>query len=60
MKLILAENIRGLGSTGDEVKVRDSKLGNDSPVLTFTRDEWVAFLDGASKGEFAIREHASV
>ena len=28
MKLILAENIRGLGSTGDEVKVRDGYARN--------------------------------
>lgn len=33
------------------VAVRDSKDAR-SPVLSFTRPEWVAFLDGMSKGEF--------
>jgi len=32
--------------------VRDSKLGDDSPVLKFTRPEWEAFLAGARDGEF--------
>jgi hypothetical protein len=31
-------------------------LGNsrfvDGPFLSYTRDEWAAFLDGAKKGEF--------
>lgn len=35
-----------------EVHVRDSKLGADSAVLTFTRLEWAAFLDGVRAGEF--------
>jgi hypothetical protein len=34
------------------VKVRDSKDAGNGPVLTFTRAEWSAFLDGARKGEF--------
>ena len=33
------------------VAVRDSKDAQ-SPVLTFTRREWTAFLDGMGKGEF--------
>jgi hypothetical protein len=36
----------------DTVGVRDSKLGNGSPVLTFTRREIAAFLKGAQAGEF--------
>lgn len=36
------------------ILVRDSKLGDASPVLMFTLDEWAAFLDGASKGEFDL------
>lgn len=32
--------------------LRDSKLGDDSPVLKFTRSEWQAFLDGVRDGEF--------
>jgi hypothetical protein len=31
--------------------MRDSKDPN-SPVLTFTHQEWAAFLDGAKRGEF--------
>lgn len=26
--------------------VRDSKLGDDSPILVFTRGDFTAFLDG--------------
>lgn len=37
-------------------QVRDSKLGEDSPVLTFTAAEWAAFLDGVRKGEFDLPE----
>jgi Domain of unknown function (DUF397) len=31
--------------------VGNSRLA-DGPFLSYTRDEWVAFLDGAKKGEF--------
>jgi predicted secreted Zn-dependent protease len=33
------------------VAVRDSK-DRSGPVLSFTRPEWVAFLDGMGNGEF--------
>jgi hypothetical protein len=33
------------------VAVRDSK-DKTGPVLSFTRHEWVSFLDGMAKGEF--------
>lgn len=36
----------------DHVMVRDSKLGDRSPVLRFDRPEWAAFLDGVRAGEF--------
>ena len=36
---------------GEQVWVRDSKHVT-SPILTFTRAEWDAFLDGARNGEF--------
>jgi Domain of unknown function (DUF397) len=49
------------GGTGDCVEVatnienvvavRDSK-NQSGPVLTFTVDEWRAFIDGAKVGEF--------
>ena len=35
------------------VRVRDSKDPRGA-VLTFTRDEWVAFVDGAKDGEFDL------
>ena len=39
------------GDTG-AIQVRDSKLGDRSPVLLFTPSEWDAFLAGARNGEF--------
>ncbi|MCK2213638.1 DUF397 domain-containing protein [Actinomadura sp. ATCC 31491] len=36
------------------VLVRDSKDGGQGPELSFTRAEWLAFLDGAGKGEFDL------
>jgi Domain of unknown function (DUF397) len=36
------------------VLVRDTKDDGEGPVLSFTPDEWLAFLDGASKGEFNL------
>lgn len=35
----------------DKYLVRDSK-DPDGPVLTFTRDEFEAWIDGAKRGEF--------
>jgi hypothetical protein len=32
--------------------VRDSKLGDNSPVLTFTAAEWAVFTSGVRNGEF--------
>ncbi len=34
------------------VAVRDSKLGDGSPVLEFTLHEFECFKDGIAKGEF--------
>jgi hypothetical protein len=36
------------------VVVRDGKLA-DSPVLTYTRGEWAAFVAGVKAGEFDPR-----
>lgn len=33
-------------------ELRDSKLGDASPILQMNRTELAAFLDGARKGEF--------
>lgn len=35
----------------DEFAVRDSKRA-DSPVLTYDRQEWDAFIEGVKAGEF--------
>ncbi len=32
--------------------VRDSKLGDTSPILRFTPTEWTAFIAGVHAGEF--------
>ncbi len=32
--------------------IRDGKAGEASPVLTFTQDEWSAFVAGVKAGEF--------
>jgi hypothetical protein len=37
---------------GNGRAVRDSKLGDDSPVLTFNAAEWDAFTRGVGAGEF--------
>ena len=36
---------------GGGIAVRDAK-DPSGPVLSFTRHEWVSFLDGLDKGEF--------
>lgn len=36
------------------VQVRDTKLGETSPVLSFTPDEWRALTDGVRAGEFDL------
>lgn len=40
--------------TDDAIEVRDTKLGDDSPVLRFTAAEWTAFLNGSKDGEFDL------
>jgi Domain of unknown function (DUF397) len=37
---------------GNGRAVRDSKLGEDSPILTFRAEEWTAFIGGVRAGEF--------
>lgn len=41
-----------VADTGDVIGIRDSKLGDDSPVLAFNRKEMRAFIDGVRAGEF--------
>jgi Domain of unknown function (DUF397) len=38
--------------SGGGVAIRDGKLGEASPVLTFTQEEWDAFAAGVKAGEF--------
>lgn len=40
-----------VGSDGN-IEVRDSKLGDDSPVLRFTPQEWDVFVSGIWNGDF--------
>jgi hypothetical protein len=40
-----------VASLPDGVAVRDSK-DPEGPILVYTPAEWLAFLDGAKKGEF--------
>lgn len=43
------------GEGGDGlVLVRDSKLGDGGGALSFTRDEWEAFVKGVKAGEFDL------
>lgn len=39
-----------------EVSVKDTKLGNESPILHFTHAEWKAFIAGVKKGEFDLEQ----
>jgi hypothetical protein len=38
--------------TADGFLVRDTKDRGDGPVLSFTHDEWTAFIQGVNNGEF--------
>ena len=40
------------GDDLDGILVRDSKLGDASPILSFTPEEWAAFIAGVKAGEF--------
>jgi predicted secreted Zn-dependent protease len=40
-------------AVNDTTQIRDSK-NPSGPVLTFTREEWHAFIDGVKQGEFDI------
>jgi hypothetical protein len=37
---------------GGGVAIRDGKAGEASPVLTFSREEWDAFIEGVKAGDF--------
>lgn len=44
--------VKAMGLEDGGVALRDTKLGEDSPVLMFNAAEWDAFLAGAKDGEF--------
>jgi Domain of unknown function (DUF397) len=46
-----AQNCVQVKSKDGMIIVGNSRLA-EGPFLSYTRDEWVAFLDGAKKGEF--------
>jgi hypothetical protein len=43
-----------VAKVADQYLVRDSKAP-DAPALTFTQDEWTAFVDGVTAGEFRFQ-----
>jgi len=49
-----ANNCVEVASGAGWVGVRDSKLGADSPILTFTEGEWAAFTSGVKDDEFDV------
>jgi predicted secreted Zn-dependent protease len=42
-----------VAQSADAILVRDSK-DPASPVLSFTKDEWTAFVAGVNAGEFEV------
>jgi Domain of unknown function (DUF397) len=43
-----------VATIGDTIAIRDSK-DPESPVLTYDRDEWQAFVAGVKAGEFDLQ-----
>lgn len=43
-----------VASDGENFLIRDSKRPDVAP-LAFTKDEWVAFVEGVNAGEFSFR-----
>lgn len=41
-------------SEGDRILVRDTKDAGAGPTLSFTQDEWLAFVGGVKDGEFDL------
>jgi len=37
---------------GGHVRVRDGKRGDESPILTFTNEEWRVFVESVKAGRF--------
>jgi hypothetical protein len=43
-----------IAQDGDQFLIRDSKRPEIAP-LSFTKDEWTAFVEGVTAGEFSFR-----
>lgn len=50
-KTILGQNCVAVKMDGPHVRIRDTKDETDT-TLSFTKDEWTAFVEGVKKGEF--------
>jgi hypothetical protein len=46
-----ANSCVAVATNGNEFFIGDTKTP-EGPVLAYTRDEWVTFLDGAKRGDF--------
>lgn len=49
-------SVTGENAPEHMIALTDSKLGENSPVLTYTPDEWRAFITGVKNGEFDLDE----
>jgi hypothetical protein len=43
-----------VAKTEENILVRDTKDNGNGPTLSFTKEEWTAFIGGAKDGEFDI------
>lgn len=50
-KGVIRTNCVAVKMQGEAVQLRDTKDSKDT-TLSFTKDEWSAFIDGVKKGEF--------
>jgi len=41
-----------IATNGTEFFIGDSKVPGGSAVLAYSRDEWMAFVDGVKRGDF--------
>lgn len=46
--------IAALAGSSHSIGARDAKHGTQSPVLSFSSEEWQDFLERAKKGEFDL------
>jgi Domain of unknown function (DUF397) len=46
-----AGNCVKIATNGDEFFIGDSKASR-GPILSYSRDEWITFIDGVKRGDF--------